>query len=177
MDAFDGYFARLLKQETNFGAMLDMITDRCSTIIIIVLAITLNKSYASLMIVCLVVDVSGHWLYMIASISTGKDSHKTTDKNMWPILKYYYSSKPLLFTLHACNEALWLILYSNGSIHNKVSNLKQLTQVDQSFLSATSYLLYPILPLALTKNLINFAHLFYGCNLLLDLDASNKTKN
>lgn len=177
LDAFDGYFARLLSQETKFGAMLDMITDRCSTVIIIILAITLNKNYISPMILLLIGDISGHWLYMISSILSGKSSHKNTEKNMWPILKLYYSNKPLLFTLHACNEVLWLILYAQGSIYNQVLNLKQLNQVDQKIILTSSYALYIILPLALIKNIINFVHLFYGCNILLDIDINKNIKN
>ncbi|OII70983.1 CDP-diacylglycerol-inositol 3-phosphatidyltransferase isoform 1 [Cryptosporidium ubiquitum] len=156
--------------------MLDMITDRCSTVIIIILAITLNRSYTSLMILFLIGDISGHWLYMASSILTGKNSHKNVEKNMWPILKLYYSSKPLLFTLHACNEILWLTLYAQGSIHNKGTNLKQLNQIDQKFLSIIPYILYAVLPFALIKNIINFVHLFYGCNIFLDIDSEN-TKN
>ncbi|KAJ1608631.1 CDP-diacylglycerol-inositol 3-phosphatidyltransferase isoform 1 [Cryptosporidium canis] len=71
-----------------------MITDRCSTIIIMVLAITLHKKYVSLMTILLIGDVSGHWMYMISSISVGKSSHKTIERNMWPILRLYYSTVP-----------------------------------------------------------------------------------
>ena len=31
LDAFDGHAARALNQSTKFGAMLDMLTDRCAT--------------------------------------------------------------------------------------------------------------------------------------------------
>jgi CDP-diacylglycerol--inositol 3-phosphatidyltransferase len=31
LDAFDGHAARYLNQGTKFGAMLDMLTDRCAT--------------------------------------------------------------------------------------------------------------------------------------------------
>lgn len=31
LDAFDGYFTRKLNQHTKFGAVLDMVTDRCTT--------------------------------------------------------------------------------------------------------------------------------------------------
>ncbi|KAL5366787.1 CDP-diacylglycerol-inositol 3-phosphatidyltransferase isoform 1 [Cryptosporidium parvum] len=177
LDAFDGYFARLLSQETKFGAILDMITDRCSTVIIIILAITLNKSYTFLMIIFLIGDISGHWLYMISSISSGGSSHKSIKEEMWPILKLYYSKKPLLFTLHACNEALWLILYGQGCIYDKATNLKQLNQIDKKFILVTSYSLYMILPLALIKNIINFVHLFYGCNIILETDVKERMKN
>ncbi|KAH8584621.1 CDP-diacylglycerol-inositol 3-phosphatidyltransferase isoform 1 phosphatidylinositol synthase ns synthase PI synthase [Cryptosporidium sp. chipmunk genotype I] len=177
LDAFDGHFARLLMQETKFGAMLDMITDRCSTVIIIILTITLNRNYTSLIILFLIGDISGHWLYMISSILSKKSSHKSIKKDMWPILKLYYSNKPLLFTLHTCNEALWLILYAQGCIYNKFTNLKQLNQIDQRFMLSTPYALYIILPLALMKNILNFVHLFYGCNILLDIDIREKTKN
>lgn len=39
LDAFDGHAARYFNQSTKFGAMLDMLTDRLSTLSLIILEI------------------------------------------------------------------------------------------------------------------------------------------
>ena len=36
LDAVDGHAARLLNQSSKFGAMLDMLTDRCATMCLLV---------------------------------------------------------------------------------------------------------------------------------------------
>ncbi|KAI4847738.1 hypothetical protein E4T44_04347 [Aureobasidium sp. EXF-8845] len=40
LDALDGYFARILNQGTRFGAVLDMVTDRCTTTCLLVFLAT-----------------------------------------------------------------------------------------------------------------------------------------
>ncbi len=39
LDAIDGYAARALNQSTKFGAILDQLTDRCSTMCLILVVI------------------------------------------------------------------------------------------------------------------------------------------
>ena len=168
LDAFDGYFARLYKQETKFGALLDMITDRCSTIIMIVINITLyhnDSLFFKCSLIFLLIDISGHWIYLISSIISGNNSHKNTNTNMWVPMKIYYSNKYLLFTLHACNELMWIINY-----------IEYFAQYDKNSQSLNIFDLlvfsnkFFITPLALLKNIMNFVHLIYGFKVVLELD-------
>lgn len=61
LDAADGYAARRLGQSSNFGAVLDMVTDRTSTMC---LCIVLGNLYPHLVFTfcCLVMlDLFSHW--------------------------------------------------------------------------------------------------------------------
>ena len=61
LDAADGLAARLLKQSSNFGAVLDMVTDRASTTC---LCIVLGHFYPHLLLtLCSLVmlDMFSHW--------------------------------------------------------------------------------------------------------------------
>lgn len=63
-DYFDGYFARLMKSQSNFGKCLDPIADKLLVIVAIVMLIRFNPSnnwilYPGLVIICREVLVSG----------------------------------------------------------------------------------------------------------------------
>ncbi|KAL7066723.1 putative phosphatidylinositol synthase [Cryptosporidium serpentis] len=120
MDALDGHYARLYNQSTKFGAMLDMITDRCCTLALILTCLTLRSSLYYLTVIYLIGDIAGHWLYMMASHMYGKTSHKDNSKEMWFVLNVYYSNKIILFASHGCNELFWLLMYLQGCIISKV---------------------------------------------------------
>ncbi|KAH7650153.1 hypothetical protein FG379_003233 [Cryptosporidium bovis] len=171
LDAFDGYFARLFKQETKFGALLDMITDRCSTIVMIVINISLyhnNDSFFKCALILLLIDISGHWIYMISSIISGIGSHKNINSGMWKPLKIYYSNKIILFTLHACNELMWIVNYMQYFILNGKdgNNINVLSLINR----------YILIPLGILKNVMNFIHLLYGLNILLELDIGERSE-
>ncbi|KAH8738544.1 hypothetical protein FG386_001926 [Cryptosporidium ryanae] len=169
LDALDGHFARLFKQETKFGALLDMITDRCSTIVIIVINISLyhnNGTFFRYALILLLVDIAGHWIYMISSIISGNNSHKNTNIGMWAPLKIYYSNKFILFTLHACNELMWIVNYMQYfTLNNK----------DKGYLNSLFLINRCVLvPFGILKNIMNFIHLIYGLNVLLELDVNER---
>ena len=89
LDAIDGPVARAMNQTTKFGAVMDMVTDRCSTALL--LALTQKYEYMFL-------DLSAHWVHMAASMINDKH-HKEDTTLSW----YYY--KPVLFTVCLCSEA------------------------------------------------------------------------
>ncbi|CAG2170376.1 unnamed protein product [Oppiella nova] len=82
LDAFDGMAARRLNQSTKFGALLDQLTDRCATM-------------------CLI----------MTSLMLGKTSHKAFDLNENPVMRLYYTSRPVLFFMCAGNEMFYSSLY------------------------------------------------------------------
>ncbi|CAH2308032.1 CDP-diacylglycerol--inositol 3-phosphatidyltransferase [Pelobates cultripes] len=93
LDAFDGYAARALNQGTKFGAMLDMLTDRCATMCLLVNLSLLYPSYTVLFQLSMSLDISSHWLHLHSSILKGSDSHKTIDLSGNHILRLYYTSR------------------------------------------------------------------------------------
>ena len=85
-------------------------------------------------------DISSHWIQMYSSLLHGETSHKTTDLNAHPIMKFYFMKvqththtftisvvhsciciynlihlcmyfQPVLFTFCACNELFFAALY------------------------------------------------------------------
>ncbi|KAM4598404.1 CDP-diacylglycerol--inositol 3-phosphatidyltransferase isoform 1-T1 [Polymixia lowei] len=93
LDAFDGHAARALNQSTKFGAMLDMLTDRCATMCLLVNLALLYPSYTFLFQLSMCLDIASHWLHLHSSTMQGSASHKAIDLSGNPILRLYYTSK------------------------------------------------------------------------------------
>nr|XP_027198056.1 CDP-diacylglycerol--inositol 3-phosphatidyltransferase-like [Dermatophagoides pteronyssinus] len=78
LDAVDGEVARRLGQCSEFGAALDMIIDRVSTIALY-FAIAAKSARAGLLIFLLLLgDVGGHWLFMYTELKLGESHHKNS---------------------------------------------------------------------------------------------------
>ncbi len=64
LDAFDGMAARALGQSTRFGAVLDMVTDRCTTSCLLCF-LTAAYPRATLLFQGLItLDFSSHYIHM-----------------------------------------------------------------------------------------------------------------
>ncbi|KAF6737329.1 CDP-diacylglycerol--inositol 3-phosphatidyltransferase [Oryzias melastigma] len=111
LDAFDGHAARALNQSTKFGAMLDMLTDRCATMCLLVNLSLLYPAYTFLFQLSMCLDVASHWLHLHSSTIKGSASHKSIDLSGNPVLRIYYTSKPVLFVMCAGNELFFCLLY------------------------------------------------------------------
>ncbi|XP_068605536.1 CDP-diacylglycerol--inositol 3-phosphatidyltransferase [Brachionichthys hirsutus] len=111
LDAFDGHAARALNQSTAFGAMLDMLTDRCATMCLLVNLSLLLPSYAFLFQLSMCLDISSHWLHLHSSTIKGSASHKTIDLSGNAILRTYYTNKVVLFVMCAGNELFFCLLF------------------------------------------------------------------
>ena len=61
LDAADGYAARLLKQSSSFGAVLDMVTDRVSTTCLCVVLGRLYPEYLLGLCSLVMLDMFSHW--------------------------------------------------------------------------------------------------------------------
>uniref|UniRef100_A0A8C6THW4 CDP-diacylglycerol--inositol 3-phosphatidyltransferase n=1 Tax=Neogobius melanostomus TaxID=47308 RepID=A0A8C6THW4_9GOBI len=123
LDEFDGHAARALNQSTKFGAMMDMLTDRCATMCLLVNLSLLYPAYTFLFQLSMCLDISSHWLHLHSSTIKGSVSHKSIDLSGNPILRVYYTSKDiptfiLLLLFPACsvcdvrgNELFFCLLY------------------------------------------------------------------
>ena len=111
LDALDGYAARALNQSTRFGAMLDMLTDRCATMCLLVNLALLYPAYAFLFQLSMCLDVAGHWLHLQSAAVRGSASHKAVDLSSNAALRLYYMSGPVLFVICAGNELFFVLLY------------------------------------------------------------------
>jgi CDP-diacylglycerol--inositol 3-phosphatidyltransferase len=95
LDALDGYFARKLNQHTKFGAVLDMVTDRCTTTCLLVFLATAMPRWAMLFQLLISLDLASHYVHMYATLSMdgSGESHKNVDKRRSWLLHLYYSDK------------------------------------------------------------------------------------
>ncbi|XP_077386780.1 CDP-diacylglycerol--inositol 3-phosphatidyltransferase [Festucalex cinctus] len=111
LDAFDGHAARALNQSTQFGAMLDMLTDRCATMCLLVNLALLYPAYTFLFQLSMCLDIASHWLHLHSSMVKGSTSHKSIDLSGNPLLRVYYTNKVVLFVMCMGNELFFCLLY------------------------------------------------------------------
>jgi CDP-diacylglycerol--inositol 3-phosphatidyltransferase len=91
LDAVDGILARLLKQTSSFGAILDYSIDRLS---VASYCIFLGSFYPQFTFVfCLTssLDISSHFFHLKASLAQNKSSHKELSSADPLILRFYYN--------------------------------------------------------------------------------------
>jgi len=121
LDAFDGHAARAFNQSTKFGAMLDMLTDRCATMCLLATLCTFYPRWMFFFQVSMTIDISCHWIHLHTSLLQGSTSHKFVDASGNPIMRLYYTSRPVLFCMCAGNElfyaALYLLNFTSGPFY------------------------------------------------------------
>ncbi|KAL5477250.1 hypothetical protein EMCRGX_G024019 [Ephydatia muelleri] len=165
LDAFDGYAARALDQGTMFGAVLDMVTDRCATTCLLMVLCQFYPKYAIVFQLLVALDISSHWIQMYSSMIHGETSHKVTDLSANPFLRFYYM-RPVLFTFCASNElffaALYLIHFSYGPV--------MLGYGLWILLAVVSF------PLSFLKQLISVIQLVAACRNLGSLDVAKRNR-
>lgn len=113
LDAFDGHLARMLNQCTKLGAMLDQLIDRITTMCLCAALCHLYPKYMLFFQFAMALDIFSHWMHCQSSVQKGSTSHKKIDLAANPILRYYYHSQVVLFTMCAANELFFCMLYLN----------------------------------------------------------------
>lgn len=94
LDALDGYAARYFNQSTTFGAVLDMVTDRCTTACLLVFLSSAWPRWAIIFQSLISLDLASHYMHMYATLSMGgsNQSHKKIDPDRnWVLYQYYHS--------------------------------------------------------------------------------------
>ncbi|KAF1830449.1 hypothetical protein BDW02DRAFT_101563 [Decorospora gaudefroyi] len=113
LDALDGYAARKYEQSTRFGAVLDMVTDRCTTTCLLVFLAQAFPRWSIVFQVLISLDLASHYMHMYATLSMGgtNHSHKNVDESRSWLLNQYYSNNKVLFTFCLMNEVFFIALY------------------------------------------------------------------
>ncbi|XP_043942268.1 CDP-diacylglycerol--inositol 3-phosphatidyltransferase isoform X2 [Protopterus annectens] len=168
LDAFDGHAARAFNQGTKFGAMLDMLTDRCATMCLLVNLSLLYPQFTILFQLSMTIDIASHWMHLHSSIMKGSGSHKTIDLSGNPVLRLYYTSRPVLFAMCAGNELFYCMLY--------LLNFTEGPEVGLGAFGLFRLILWISTPIALLKTLISLLHLVTAsCNIAaIDVDERAK---
>ncbi|KAM4698474.1 CDP-diacylglycerol--inositol 3-phosphatidyltransferase [Rhinophrynus dorsalis] len=171
LDAFDGHAARMLNQGTKFGAMLDMLTDRCATMCLLVNLSLLYPSYTLLFQLSMSLDIASHWLHLHSSILKGSESHKTINLSGNPVLRLYYTSRPVLFLMCAGNELFYCMLYLLHFTEGPSVGLGPIGAV--GLFRVTLWICCPI---SLVKSLISLLHLVTASTTIASLDCAERSK-
>ncbi|KAK4662528.1 phosphatidylinositol synthase 1 (CDP-alcohol phosphatidyltransferase1) [Podospora pseudopauciseta] len=113
LDALDGIAARAYNQSTRFGAVLDMVTDRCTTSCLLTFLASAFPRWAILFQLLISLDLASHYMHMYATLALGgsNTSHKNVDKSRSFLLNLYYTNKNVLFIACFLNEAFFVGLY------------------------------------------------------------------
>ena len=95
LDALDGLAARYFQQSTRFGAVLDMVTDRCTTACLLVFLSSAWPRWALLFQGLISLDLASHYMHMYATLTMAGSgqSHKKVDQSRSRILHLYYNNK------------------------------------------------------------------------------------
>lgn len=145
LDAVDGPIARALQGTSKFGSVLDMVTDRISTAVLLAL---LQKP---VWLYIMILDISAHWVHYSASLLKGQQSHKQSENK---ILNWYYKRQNL-FVICFLSEAFLCANY--------------LFEKSQMQIPLEVFLLTA--PAFLFKQIINIIHIYKGSK---DLVAAEK---
>jgi CDP-diacylglycerol--inositol 3-phosphatidyltransferase len=148
LDAVDGTTARALGGTSKFGGVLDMVTDRASTAIL--LALLQEPKW----LFFLILDISSHWFHISASLCKAANSHKQSTNK---ILSLYYN-RWVLFTVCLFSEMYLcqMFLLKRGETLNK-----------------WSWLLWISGPVFFIKQAINVIQLLEACKNLGKLEKTN----
>ncbi|KAK9312332.1 CDP-alcohol phosphatidyltransferase-domain-containing protein [Lipomyces starkeyi] len=111
LDAFDGAAARKFNQSTKFGAILDMVTDRCTTSCLICFLSSRYPNWAIFYQLLISLDLASHYMHMVAMLGSGQQSHKKVGKERGWFLNLYYTNTRVLFIFCAANELFFVALY------------------------------------------------------------------
>ncbi|TFK29861.1 CDP-diacylglycerol-inositol 3-phosphatidyltransferase [Coprinopsis marcescibilis] len=169
LDAVDGHAARALGQTSKFGAVLDMVTDRCTTACLLCYLASAYPPYALLFQFLITLDFSSHYMHMYSSLVTGSRSHKLVTSDVSRILWLYYNDSRTLFFVCAGNElffvALYLVKWSATPIglDGWLSNL--------SYPAVMAMVTFPIFFL---KNVINLVQLWKASKILVGVDLAER---
>ncbi|KAF0694748.1 Aste57867_14424 [Aphanomyces stellatus] len=161
-DFFDGYFARWFNQCSTFGAVLDMVTDRCSTAGLLVILSHLYPDQKLVFLFLMVLDFSSHWYHMYAS----RGHHKSIDGKKNVLLRVYYGCYPLFGYCCVGAEFYFILRY--------VLAFEPTLVIPGIDLSVALLCNYVCLPACVIKNIINVAQLCSAAASVAEYDYNLK---
>lgn len=94
LDAIDGMLARRFNQSTQFGAILDMTIDRCTTSCLLVFLAVAYPQWSMLFQGLISLDFASHFMHVYATLAMGStnQSHKKVHENRPWVMRIYYSN-------------------------------------------------------------------------------------
>ncbi|ORX42144.1 CDP-diacylglycerol--inositol 3-phosphatidyltransferase [Piromyces finnis] len=159
LDALDGTAARRYNQCSQFGAVLDMITDRFTSSALICYLAMVWPKWTFVFQFLIALDFSSHYFHMYSSLASGSPSHKILKEDAPKILKLYYSDRRVLFTVCFFNEAYYVLLYLSSAYYGTIFTFQ--------FWAILSWI---FLPVFVFKQSLNVIQMLGACLNLLEAD-------
>lgn len=107
-DELDGRFARMFDQCSEFGKLLDMVTDRLATAGLLMVLSAKFPEWFFACLALLLLDIGSHWLQMYTSVLASRKSHKDVAANANIILRLYYTDRIFMGVCCVSAEVLYL---------------------------------------------------------------------
>mmetsp|Transcript_15339 Transcript_15339/g.32742 ORF Transcript_15339/g.32742 Transcript_15339/m.32742 type:complete len:237 (-) Transcript_15339:333-1043(-) len=175
LDAVDGMAARALGQSSELGRVLDMVTDRASTICLCLVLAHLYPGWIAGFAALITIDLFSHWYHMHATLISASASHKASPN--WVVRLYY--RKPILFTICAATELWYISLYALHFAPEWLPLELPFGGIDVDALGLHVKPKQPFwavvfaacTPLAAFKQVTNVVQLVEACKVLVRLDA------
>lgn len=160
-DVIDGYVARLFKQSSTYGGILDMVTDRVSTCGFLILLSHLYPEHSFAFVMLVVLDIASHWFHVM---STNEQHHKSKEalETRSSLLQWYYSIYPLFGYCCVGCELFYVLLYVTYHFPNP-------------HLSTLCW--YGCLPACVIKNIINVVQLSDAARIIAGRDAATHNRD
>ncbi|KIJ44018.1 hypothetical protein M422DRAFT_228628 [Sphaerobolus stellatus SS14] len=178
LDALDGHAARALGQTSKFGAVLDMVTDRCTTSCLLCFLSSAYPRYATIFQFLITLDFSSHYMHMYSSLVTGSKSHKAVRSDVSRILQFYYDPVKL-FLICAGNELFFVALYLM-KWESQPIGIRPYTILPfdlPAFLAEVTWaqlLACCTFPICVLKNFINLVQLWKASKILVGVDLAER---
>ncbi|CAM9940742.1 unnamed protein product [Ectocarpus fasciculatus] len=172
-DAVDGHVARKFKQASRFGAVLDMVTDRCSTAgLLLVLSRLYGRREAFAFLVLMFIDLFSHWMHTHRREDPPQDvvekHHKSTAtlKRRNILIRTYYDNLPFFAFCCIGAELFYVLLYL----------LHFVSEESRAFAPLRTFCFWLCLPACALKQFVNIAQIFSAasCLALEELDQKDR---
>lgn len=160
-DAVDGFFARLLKQSSKFGAALDMLTDRVSTAGLCAFLAVIYPNEAFFFVMLIALDIFSHWFHQTAA----KGHHKDEQGNL--ILRMYYGCYPIFGFLCLSQEFYYMsrwVMWFYPDLMIPIPGYPE----SLALKSVVSFVLFPG---CMLKQVVNVAQLWNAGESLIDQES------
>ncbi|CAM9569561.1 unnamed protein product [Ectocarpus sp. 12 AP-2014] len=180
-DAVDGHVARKFKQASRFGAVLDMVTDRCSTAgLLLVLSRLYDRRHAFAFLVLMFIDLFSHWMHTHRRGGYSRPSHQNhthfvvekhhkstaTLKRRNILIRTYYNNLPFFAFCCIGAELFYVLLYL----------LHFVSEESRAFAPLRTSCFWLCLPACVLKQFVNIAQIFSAasCLALEELDQKER---
>ncbi|PLW17956.1 hypothetical protein PCANC_10352 [Puccinia coronata f. sp. avenae] len=175
LDAVDGQVARMLGQTSKFGAVLDMVTDRCTTSCLLCFLSSVYPKWAIMFQSLIALDFASHYIHMYSSMVAGSKSHKTVSKKQSRILHSYYTNSPLLkATAYQRLSSFSSSSSSSSSLPSSISE-KMTSRIAQA-ITLPQLIAVLTFPICAGKQIINVVQFWKASKSIVESDLEDRWK-